>query len=296
MSHRDPKPTVATLVAGTLHASAQFRGRREADAPEWVLIHTSSGAGIANDAPARAGDEFLLAPPGVELAFRTDPRVGAWSATWVHFIDRPAWLPLLAWPPLGDGASGLRCLDFSRGATSAASIRRRLDDVCSFSLGPHAHRDTLAANALEEVLLWCAEVGALGATAAADAVDPRILAATRWLCANLACPITLDRTANAVGLSASRLAHLFREQMGVPPLQYLEAQRMRRARELLTLTGRPVREVAAEVGFGSAVYFAARFRRAHGAMPADYRRQLATSAELDGETIGVTACSPTPLD
>jgi AraC family transcriptional regulator of arabinose operon len=85
-------------------------------------------------------------------------------------------------------------------------------------------------------------------------------------------PLSLDRVAQACGLSVSRLAHLFREQIGLPPQQYLEELRLQRAAQLLRSTGLRIGEVAAETGYAGAFYFSSRFRKKFGQSPCQYRR------------------------
>jgi len=67
------------------------------------------------------------------------------------------------------------------------------------------------------------------------------------------------------------MAHLFREQIGVPPRQYLEELRLQRAAQLLRSTGLPVGEIAAETGYANAFYFSSRFRKMFGKSPSEYR-------------------------
>ncbi len=86
---------------------------------------------------------------------------------------------------------------------------------------------------------------------------------------NLAGPPALART---VGLSPSRLAHLFTAALGRPPARCLEKQRPRRAALLLANTARTVTEIAADVGFENAFYFSARFKHRAGCSPRAFRQ------------------------
>ena len=76
-----------------------------------------------------------------------------------------------------------------------------------------------------------------------------------------------------IDLSPSRFTHLFSEQLGSSPLAYLEQVRINAAREQLLLTGRPVAEVAASVGYGDPVWFARCFRRRVGLSPRAFRQR-----------------------
>jgi AraC family transcriptional regulator of arabinose operon len=83
----------------------------------------------------------------------------------------------------------------------------------------------------------------------------------------------VETLARRCGLSRSRFAELFREQMGVSPLAFLENQRLRRARELLEHTSLNLAEISVQAGFASPFYFSLRFKKHFGASPRNYRRQ-----------------------
>ncbi len=102
-----------------------------------------------------------------------------------------------------------------------------------------------ATNALEEALLW---PNASTAHTQKAAPDERVCQATDYLCAHLVQPFRLQDLAVRSGLSVSRFAHLFKDQTGSTPQQYLEHRRMQHASHLLRLTGLSVVQVAREVG------------------------------------------------
>jgi AraC-like DNA-binding protein len=74
-----------------------------------------------------------------------------------------------------------------------------------------------------------------------------------------------------VGLSASQISALFREHLGVSPLQFQVQLRMSRARELLDGTELPIAAVARETGYDDPMYFSRQFTRIHGMTPTAYR-------------------------
>lgn len=278
MAERDdnlrPDSGDVQIVAGETCADAQFASHRPAASRSWLLVATLEGAGRI-DATGRnerltRGDLVLVRPDAAASVWRAARDATLWWFAWIHFRPRAAWLAWLNdWPGVADDGHGRLRVEADAG--QGAAIIERLRDVCRISAGPHTRRDALAANALEQALLWCDAIRHESVEARRPP-DDRILAAADWLCRNLGGPITLERIAAQAGLSVSRLAHRFRDEMGVPPLQYLERQRMRRARDLLSMTTLSVAEVAQAVGYENVAYFSTRFRKAVGATPDGFRQ------------------------
>lgn len=95
-----------------------------------------------------------------------------------------------------------------------------------------------------------------------------------------ATPLTVDEVARHVFLSASRFAHVFSEEMGVPFHEYLTRIRIERAKDLLALSSLPIGEVSARTGFCHQNYFANVFRRHAGMTPTKYRQQQQKSLDI----------------
>lgn len=86
-------------------------------------------------------------------------------------------------------------------------------------------------------------------------------------------PWTLDELADVAGMSRARFAVNFRETVGVTPLDYLTGWRMSVAQNLLK-QGRPIKSVAAAVGYQSQAALARVFARRVGSAPANWIKQL----------------------
>lgn len=149
-------------------------------------------------------------------------------------------------------------------------IAARLQDTHRLATGALRRREPFAMNALEETLLWC---DTQNPRSDQVRMDSRIRQAMDFLCTHLDKKTTLQAVADACGLSTSRLAHLFREQVGLTAQQFLEQQRLDRAIQLLELTPRPIQAIAYEVGYENPFYFTLRFKRHTGLSPRDYRKR-----------------------
>jgi two-component system response regulator YesN len=86
-------------------------------------------------------------------------------------------------------------------------------------------------------------------------------------------PVTLAQIARASHLSVSRLAHLFKEQMGVTPIDYATGVRIERAKGLLLGTDQSCTEIALQAGYGNPSYFTRTFKLFTGMTPRQFRAQ-----------------------
>jgi AraC-like DNA-binding protein len=85
-------------------------------------------------------------------------------------------------------------------------------------------------------------------------------------------PWSVESLGKAVGMSRSRFAERFRQVVGEPPLAYLAAWRMHRARALLRDGARRMGGIARALGYGSEAAFSTAFKRETGRTPGEYRR------------------------
>ena len=93
-----------------------------------------------------------------------------------------------------------------------------------------------------------------------------------WALARLDEPLTLDDLARQAHISTRTLVRRFQAATATTPLQWLLAQRVRRARHLLEATDEPVERVASMAGFGTAANLRQHFTRTVGVAPMAYRR------------------------
>ncbi|MBA4387120.1 MAG: hypothetical protein C0404_04005 [Verrucomicrobia bacterium] len=84
--------------------------------------------------------------------------------------------------------------------------------------------------------------------------------------------VSVGDLAAVAGLSESRFKAKFREQIGIPPGEYVMRQRVHRAKDLLEKTSRSITEIAHSLGFSSSQYFANVFRRFMLVKPSDVRK------------------------
>ena len=86
--------------------------------------------------------------------------------------------------------------------------------------------------------------------------------------------LSLGEFAQSVNLSVWRLCHLFKSDIGMPPMRYLRVLRMERAKGLLESSFLSVKEIGFRVGLTDESHFVRDFKATYGLSPACYRTQF----------------------
>jgi AraC-like DNA-binding protein len=90
---------------------------------------------------------------------------------------------------------------------------------------------------------------------------------------------SLDEMAAVACMSKFHFVREFTRVFGTPPLAYRNAQRINEACRLLA-AGRPIKVIAADLGFTDQSHFGRVFRRSVGLTPAAYQRAMGEGSEL----------------
>jgi AraC-like DNA-binding protein len=129
-------------------------------------------------------------------------------------------------------------------------------------------------------LLRRVQAGVVRMGQAPDAIrhDAHILRAWSAYFAAPAEAWTVDRLANAAGLSRSAFFERFRTIFGAPPLETLTRIRLDHAKELLTASQAPLPEIAVAVGYQSESALIRAFKREFGVAPGQWRKEASQIA------------------
>lgn len=165
-------------------------------------------------------------------------------------------------------AKGLRSMPrrFFRGRREMQTL---FEGVFRYPAPTMTPRETLAAAVRIQMFLLavidCSHAGAK------KTITEDIQRALDCIAANMEGQIILDTLAETAGLSTSRFKAKFRQQVGLPPGEYVLREKIQRAEALLKETDESVTRIAMRLGFGSSQYFATVFKRFTRKRPGDVR-------------------------
>lgn len=151
-------------------------------------------------------------------------------------------------------------------------LKRLMSDI----IGEYEKNDTLSADIihcrLTEILTYLARNQSKPLPQKTEITHPAIVKLTNYINENYNKPLTLENAAKAFDMDRSYLSKLFHQNTGFTFKNYLSIIRIKRAKELLSDTSKPVTEIAYECGFDDSNYFSTAFKKAEGMPPLEYRR------------------------
>jgi AraC-like DNA-binding protein len=104
----------------------------------------------------------------------------------------------------------------------------------------------------------------------------KVLAARQFIEQNYKKKLTVDNIANSVFLSESHFGHIFKHEVGISPINYLNRFRIDKAKELLRNTKSSITDIAYSVGFNSLPHFNRIFKEMEGVSPGYCRKKQNT--------------------
>ncbi len=250
-------PSARAFFAGNLCETAQF-----ADCGHLHLLKggalTLSQAGSPDITLSEP--TLLFFPRGRAHHFTADPTRGA------NLVCATVDLGGAEGNPIGDGLPELIVLPLAAHPALAPVCDLLIAEGFSAGDGRQAALDRLFDYLLILIVRHLVTSGAVEGGVLAGLADPRLAKALTAMHEAPGKPWSLEDLAGAAGMSRTRFAAHFRSLVGRTPIDYLTLWRMTIARQLLR-KGKPVKSVAAQVGYGSAAAFSRVFSRATGQPP-----------------------------
>ena len=107
--------------------------------------------------------------------------------------------------------------------------------------------------------------------------------------------LSLTEFAQSVNLSVWRLCHIFKSDVGMPPIRYLRLLRMERAKGLLESSFLSVKEIAYQVGLNDESHFVRDFKSTYGYSPALYRSRFKSNNAEEHNGNGMDQGEPSKI-
>ena len=243
---------------------------RPGGTPDWHILLILEGEYVISPdskypltlSPGQA----VLYPPHMTQDYMLHDDFQSGRTFWVHFFPEVAMFAFLNWPESKAGPGVLKWDPYS-------ALHRQITEACdrcvSYLVSDYVRCRSLSLLSLEEILRLINQVHP---NAQLDHLDDRVAAALQYIASHISSHLSAKTIATAVGLSASRLSHLFSVNMECGIMEYVEKQRVSMACSMLSNTLLPVTVIAEKCGFSSAYYFSTRFRKNKSLSPSEYRK------------------------
>ncbi|WP_372764348.1 arabinose operon transcriptional regulator AraC [Litorivivens sp.] len=244
----------------------------------WVILYTVKGqatlkAGI-RDMRIGPGDVLLL-PPNAMYHLNRSPDSARWNHYWLSFHPHTDWRHHLDWPMPAPHVGHVNVPQSERNR-----IRTILNDLMDNSLHPTAVMHDLEANLLLQFILRCRSYFP---DSHHRVSDERVENAKRFVEEHLSEAFTLEQVAEAVYMSPSRLAALFKSHTGLSVFSWRNERRLIQAAHRLRSSDEPISSIGTQLGFSDPTYFSRTFRQHIGCSPKQYRNQQ--QSDLVGDPI-----------
>ncbi len=210
--------------------------------------------------PVRAGQGFLILPD--EVTFYEADEQHPWHYAWVGYQGQQAGQLTRE---AGMDAQH-RVFTASQPEDTWLTLAQLRQDVQGLRLGQQA--------AVGDLLRFLALIASpQDSTNAVSTARVYVSKALWYLSGRYDRPISIQETADFVGLSRSYLYRLMETECGCSPKDALLRIRMSQAARLLTTTALTLEEIAPRVGLQNGAQLGAAFRGLYGITPGSYRRQ-----------------------
>lgn len=125
-----------------------------------------------------------------------------------------------------------------------------------------------------QILAFLLEVLKCGDKLSNTVLSPDIDFTIKYISENIYERISLEYLAKSVNLSESRFKHKFKEELGVPPNEYILIEKIKKAKEIIKNQESSLTNLAYDLGFSTSSYFSTVFKKFEGMSPSKYKSTL----------------------
>ncbi|QNE38295.1 AraC family transcriptional regulator [Hymenobacter sp. NBH84] len=160
--------------------------------------------------------------------------------------------------------------------TNTPELTGTLERLVQLSRDTGRVKDVLANFTIQEMLVRLMQTQArqlLFHNYARHATSHRFAAVVQYIKQHLADKLTIDKLSNLACMSKATFFRVFRQELGITPVEYINQERLAEAKRLLRQPLASVADVCYRVGFTSTAYFQRLFKQAEGLTPGAYRKR-----------------------
>jgi len=154
----------------------------------------------------------------------------------------------------------------------AEHIEAAMSEVVAALMDDSSYRESAAALALGRFALLLVRYLESGIPTDIESQD-RLERARRVLERDFASPVSVADLSEVACLSEGAFIRAFSHRFGMPPMAYRKMLRITAARHLLTVSGRPIGEIAANVGYRDIYSFSRAFKSVAGMSASEWRQK-----------------------
>jgi AraC family transcriptional regulator of arabinose operon len=224
-------PPHGVLLADHFNVDYGYYGHRPAGSKDWLILFTLQGEGIIkleNEIFNLRSGDVVIYPPKTLHNYAAS-QMGTWEFMWVHFIPEPHWSGWLQLPT----DNGIIRQSFH--GDSFTRSHKAFVQLISDYRKSDKHDLELAMISLSEILVL---LNQSFSEQSLQGVNERINELLKYMSHNLHKNITLNELSRYIGLSVSRLSHLYKEQTGTTISETLIKLRLQKSVQLLEFTTR----------------------------------------------------------
>ncbi|MBO3271550.1 AraC family transcriptional regulator [Hymenobacter defluvii] len=160
--------------------------------------------------------------------------------------------------------------------TNTPELTGTLERLVQLSRDTGRVKDVLANFTIQEMLVRLMQTQArqlLFQNYARHATSHRFAAVVQYIKQHLADKLTIDKLSNLACMSKATFFRVFRQELGITPVEYINQERLAEAKRLLRQPLASVADVCYRVGFTSTAYFQRLFKQTEGLTPGAYRKR-----------------------